>query len=91
MLNCLFVVVVSCADEVVVGCVHLIPNALDLACYIVNVFLGGDACLEGLIFDLLAVLVSACEEENVIAALSLIAGDAVCHNYLVGITEVRLL
>ena len=85
------VIVVGGADEVVVACTHAVKNGLDLACYVVHVLLRRDACFLGAVLDLLAVLVRAGAEENVVAALSLIAGNRVGHDDLVGVAEVRLL
>ena len=84
-------IVVGGADEIVVGHVHLIPQGLDLPGDAIHVGLGGDACLTGKVLDLLSVLVGAGAEVDVIAHLSLVAGDGVGHDGLVGVAEVGLL
>ena len=86
----LHVIVVGGADKAVVGGVHLIPHALDLACHAVHVKLGGDARFLGKVLDLLAVLVRAGAEEHVKAALALIACNGIRHDHLVGVAKMGL-
>ena len=91
LLHSRLVVVVGGADEVIVGNVHLVPQILDLPRHAIHVGLGGDARGVGEILDLLAVLVGTRAEVDVVAHLSLVAGDGVGHDGLVGVAEVGLL
>ena len=84
-------VVVGGADEVIVGDVHLIPQGLDLPRHVIHVGLGGNACLLRQILDLLTMLVGAGAEVHVVAHFSLVAGDGIGHDGLVGVAEVGLL
>ena len=87
------VVVVGGADEAVVGDVHQLPqvqHALLPGDDVVHKLLGGDAGLLGLVLDLLAVLVGAGEEEDVIALQALVAGHGVGGHGAVGVADVEL-
>jgi hypothetical protein len=87
-------VVVGGADEAVVGDVHQPPQIPDAPLPVhdsVHEFLGGDAGLPGLVLDLLAVLVSAGEEHDVIAAKALVAGKGVGGHSAVGVADVQLI
>ena len=90
VLNGLFVVGIGGTDEVIVGGIHAVPDAADVACHVVNVVLGGDPCCLCQFFDLLTVFIGTGHEENVITALTLIAGNGVGHNDFVGIADMRL-
>ena len=81
---------VGCADEVVIACVHQIPDPADFARNAVHIRLRGDPLLFGVIFNLLPVLVRSRAEKDVLAERTLIARNGVRHNHLVGIAEVRL-
>ncbi len=86
-------VVVGGADEAVVGDVHELPQVEDAAGAgddAVYELLGGDAGGFGLFFDLLAVLVGAGEEHDVIACQPLVAGDGVGGDGAVGVADVEL-
>ena len=90
LLNCLNVVIVGGADEVIVAYVHLIPHFLDNARDVINVCLRCDTCSCGAVFDLLTVLIGTRAEEYVIALCSLVAGDGVGCDCFVGIADVGL-
>ena len=86
-------VVVGGADEAVVGDVHQLPQVHDAPVALhdaVHKLLGGDAGLLGLVLDLLAVLVGAGEEHDVIALQPLIAGHGVGGHGAVGVADVQL-
>ena len=86
-------VIVGGADEAVVGDVHQLPQVLDALGTLhdaVHEFLGGDAGLGGLVLDLLAVLVGAGEEHDVIALQALVAGQGVGGHGAVGMADVEL-
>ena len=88
--NRTLVIIVGGADEMIVGGVHQIPDAADLAGHTVHVFLGLNAGVSGLILDLLTVLIRTGEKMHVVAALPLVAGNSVGHDYLIGVAEMRL-
>ena len=86
-------VVIRGADEPVVGDVHQLPQVLDapVALHdVVHEFLGGDAGLLGLGLDLLAVLVRAGEEHDVLALQPVVAGQGVRGHGAVGVADVEL-
>ena len=88
-----YMVVVGGADEPVVGDVHQLPQILDALGPLhdaVHKLLGGDAGLLGLVLDLLAVLVGAGEEHDVIALEALVAGHGVGGHGAVGVADVEL-
>ena len=77
----LHVVVVGGADEAVVADFHQLPQVFDGGDDLIHVLLGGHACVGGLVLDLLAVLVGAGQEHDVIAlhpleACQCVAGDS---------------
>ena len=78
------------AHELVIGGVHQVPDALDLARDLIDVLLRGDARGLGLVLDLLAVLVRAGLEVHVIAGQALVARDRVGEHDLIGVADVRL-
>ena len=86
-------VVIRCADEAVVRNIHELPqieDALFAADDVVDELLRGHARGLGLIFDLLAVLVGAGQEHDVIARQALVACHRVgCHG-AVGVADVEL-
>ena len=77
------------ADELVVGDVHEVPDAADLAGDGVDVLLRGLAFLARLILDLLPVLVGAGQEIDVAALRAAEARDGVGQHGLVGVADVR--
>ena len=84
------VVGVGGADELVVGDVHQVPDALDLVCDAVDELFGRLAGGLGLFFDLLAVLVGARLKAHVVALVAAEARDGVRQHDLVGVADVRL-
>ena len=86
-------VVIGGADEAVVGDVHQLPQVQHAAGAfhdVVHKLLWGDAGLLGLVLDLLAVLIGAGEEHNVVALEPLVAGHGVrCHG-AVGVADMQL-
>ena len=92
-LDGLDVIIVGRADEAVVGDVHQLPQVKDALLAgddPVDEFLGRDARSLGLGLDLLAVLVGARQEHDVIAAQALVAGDRVGRHGAVGVADVQL-
>ena len=87
----LFLMVCICGtDEFIIGCVHQIPDILDLTGYVINEFFRCNTCFFCFQLNLLAMLVSSGLEKYVVALLSFITRDGVCQNRLVGIADVRL-
>jgi len=93
LLDALHMVVVGGADEPVVGDVHQLPQVLHapVSLYdVVHELLGSDAGLPGLGLDLLAVLVRAGEEHDVLAPQAVIPGQRVRGHRTVGVADVEL-
>ena len=89
LLYLLFVVIVRGADEFIVGGVHHVPVRLDNLRDVVDIFLRGDAGGIGLFFNLLAVLVRAGLEVDIVALHALIARNAVGEHDLIRVADVR--
>ena len=89
-LDALDVVVVGGADIAVVADIHKAPETLEDLGDLVNVFLGRDAFLGGLLFDFQAVLVGACEKHHVIALHSSVARDRVAGDGGVAVSDMRI-
>ena len=91
-LHGLDMIVVRRADEAVVGDVHQLPQRAHAAGAfddVVHELLGRDAGSLGLLLDLLAVLVRAGQEHDVIAAHALVARDRIGRNRAVGVADVQ--
>ena len=87
------VVVIGGADEAVVGNIHQlpqVPHALFAVHDLIHKGLGGHAGFFGLGLDLLAVLVGAGEEHDVVALEALIAGDGVRGHGAVAMADMEL-
>ena len=90
LLYLLLVIIIGGADEFIIGSIHQIPDALNLAGYIVHEFLRSNACLLSLQLDLLAVLVGSGLEKYVVALQSPETGDSVRQHDLIGVADVGL-
>ncbi len=90
LLHLLDVIFVGGADKAVVRRADKVPQALDLARDVVDVFLRRDARRLGLFLDLLTVLVRAGLQIDVVALKALEARDAVGEDRFVGVSDVRL-
>lgn len=89
LLNLFLVVSVCGTDEFVIGCVHQIPDSLDLTGYIVYEFLWCDSCFFCFELDLLTMLVSSCLEKYIVSFLPLVTCDRVCQYDLIGVADMR--
>ena len=89
LLNLFLVVSVCGTDEFVIGCVHQIPDSLDLTGYVVYEFLWCDSCFFCFELDLLTMLVSSCLEKYIVSFLSLVTCDRICQYDLIGIADMR--
>ena len=78
------------ADETVIGSSDKVPETLDLACDLIDKLFGALARAGRSGLDLLAVLVRTCHETDIKAVRSLITGDAVRKDDLVGIADMGL-
>lgn len=87
LLNLFFMILISSTDEFVIGSIHEIPDSLDLAGCIVDEFLRSNAGVFRLQFDFLAMLIGSGLEEHIITLKSLIAGNTVCQNDLIGVAK----
>ena len=93
LLDGLDMVVIRCADEAVVRNIHELPqieDALFAADDVVDELLRGHARGLGLVLDLLAVLVGAGQEHDVIACQALVARHRVGRYGAVGVADVEL-
>ena len=82
-------ILISSTDEFVVGSIHEIPDSFDLTGCIVDKFLRSNTGIFCLQFDFLAMLIGSGLEEHIITLKSLIAGNTVCQNELIGVGNVR--
>ena len=92
-LDGLDVVAIGGADKAVVGDVHQLPQVQHAARTLHNAvhkLLGGDAGLPGLVLNLLAVLVGAGEEHDVLAPETVVAGQGVGGHGAVGVADMEL-
>ena len=87
----LHVVVVGGADEAVIADIQQLPQVFDGGDDLVNVLLGGHAGIGGLILDLLAVLVGAGQEHDVIALHPLEARQRIAGHGGVAVADVQLI
>lgn len=85
-----YVIIVRCADEVVVAASEHIPNFFDFTGDAVHVFLRRNAGFFRQRLDLLAVFVGPGAEKDVVALCALITGDRVGEHDLIGVADVRL-
>ena len=86
----LHVVVIGGADEAVVADVQQLPQVLDRGNDLVHIFLGGNTGVGGLVLDLLAVLVGAGQEHDVVALHPLEACQCVAGHGGVAVADVQL-
>jgi len=86
----LHVVVVGGADEAVVADVQQLPQVLDGGHDLIDVLLGGHARVGSLVLNLLAVLVGAGQEHDVIALHPLEAGQRIARHSGVAVADVQL-
>ena len=78
------------ADEAVIGGIHLIPDSLDFSCRFIDKLLRRLAGLCRSFLNFLTMLIRTGLEINIITVCTLIAGNAVRHDNLVGIADMRL-
>ena len=90
LLNLALVIRICGADEAVIGSAYQVPEALDLACNLVDELLGALACTCCSGLDLLTVLIGTCHKTDIKAVCSLVAGNTVGKNNLICVTDVRL-
>ena len=90
LLYLLLMVRIRGADELVIGSVHQIPDAVDLARDLIHILLRRDALFLGFLLDLLAVLVGSRLETDVESLHSAETGDRIREYDLIGVADVRL-
>ena len=86
----LFVLLICCTDELIIGGVHEIPDITDHGSNLVHVCLRAHACCDCLLLDLLSVLICARHKADIIALFSLETRDRVRQYDLVGVADMRL-
>ena len=84
-------VVVSGADKAVVADIQQLPQILDGGHDLVHILFGGDAGIGSLILDLLAVLIGAGQEHDVVALHPLEAGQRIAGHGGVAVADVQLI
>ena len=90
LLYLLFMVLVGCADKLVIRNIQHIAHSPDNACHLVHKFPGSYSCLLGLQLDLLAMLVRPRLEKHLISFLPAESCNTVCHHDLIIIADMRL-
>ena len=84
-------VVVGGTDKAIVADVQQLPQILDGSNDLVHILLGGDAGIGGLILDLLAVLIGAGQEHDVVALHPLKAGQRIAGHGGVAVADMQLI
>ena len=82
-------IIISCSDESVIGGVHQVKDPLDLCCLHVDKGLWSHSGCLGFFFDLLAMFVCSGLESDIITDQSLVAGNGIGHDDLIGVSDVR--
>ena len=90
LLNLSLMILIRRADEAVIGGIHLIPDSLDFSCRFINKLLRRLAGLCCSFLNFLTMLIRTGLEINIITVCTLIAGNAVRHDNLIGIADMRL-
>ena len=90
LLAAFHMVVVGGADKAVVADIQQLPQILDGSHDLVHVLLGGDTGIGSLILDLLAVLIGAGQEHDVIALHPLEACQCVAGDSGIAVADVQL-
>ena len=91
LLAAFHVVIVSGADKAVVADIQQLPQILDGGHDLVHILFGGDAGIGSLILDLLAVLIGAGQEHDVVALHPLEAGQRIAGHGGVAVADVQLI
>ena len=87
----LHMVVIGGADKAVVADIQQLPQILDGGHDLVHILFGGDAGIGSLILDLLAVLIGAGQEHDVVALHPLEAGQRIAGHGGVAVADVQLI
>ena len=91
LLAAFHVVVVGGTDKAVVADIQQLPQILDGGHDLVHILLGGDAGIGSLILDLLAVLIGAGQEHDVVTLHPLEAGQRIAGHGGVAVADVQLI
>ena len=89
LLNLLLMIIICGSDKFVIAYVQAVADTLNGSSHAVHELLGRNTCSLGLLFYLLTMLISSCLEEHIIALLSLMSCNRICHHDLIGITDMR--
>ena len=90
LLNLLLMVFICCTDKLVIGCIHQIPDLLDLTGYIVYKLLRGNTCFACFDLNLLTMLICTCLETDIVSLHSLKTCNTVSQNDFISITDMWL-
>ena len=85
----LFMILVRCTDKFVIGCVHQIPDSLNLRRHSIHKFFRSYARFLCFQFDLLSMFVCSCLEKHIISLLSFKTRDTVCQNHFISVADMR--
>ena len=91
LLAAFHVVIIGGADKAVVADIQQLPQILDGGHDLVHILFGGDAGIGSLILDLLAVLIGAGQEHDVVALHPLEAGQRIAGHGGVAVADVQLI
>ena len=78
------------ADEIVIGNAQLFPKELEPCHNLVHISLWRNPCLLGLLLDLLAVLVRASQEKDIMPRQPLVAGNSISQRSAVSMANMQL-
>ena len=91
LLAAFHMVIIGGADKAVVADVQQLPQILDGSHDLIDILLGGDAGIGSLILDLLAVLIGAGQEHDVVTLHPLEAGQRIAGHGGVAVADVQLI
>ena len=90
LLNSFNVIIVSSSDVSVIADVHVAPKLFESLDYLINIFLRCNTLFSSLLFDFQTMLVSACEEHDIIALHTSVSGNRIAGNSGVAVTDMRI-
>ena len=90
LLDLSLMILIRRTDEAVIGGIHQVPDPFDLTCLDIDILFRCDAGFLCLLFDLLTMFIGARLEVDIITCQSLVAGDGISHDDLIGVADMRL-
>ena len=83
-------IIVSSSDVSVIADVHVAPKLFESLDYLINIFLRCNTLFSSLLFDFQTMLVSACEEHDIIALHTSVSCNRITGNSGVAVTDMRI-